>query len=427
MTQIQGESTSLPSLRDGRTIGAALLIGLASFEYVLWLPQYMASPWWADHDVFATLAQGWDAGLRPYRDLLGNNFPGTIYFFWIVGKTCGWGNTFAYNLFDGVLLAAFGCSILVWSRRRFGDWLPGAVTLFALVAYYIGLDFSQIAQRDWHATMFAALAMLAVESSSGAWGLWLSALLLAIGFSIRPQVVVFLPGLLWMLNFGQRSSQQTSGPAWRSIALRSTSWILVFAIFAGGLFLPLVVQGLMGDLARGMTTVLPGSGYSEGKLFQLAKIVFRVLAHGRAWGLLLAMALIWRTAPPTFRRSATGWLIVLLGALAYLEITPVLRPYVQHAFWMIWAFLLGIVVAMVMKSSAFTSRSRWVALVFLLMLLDVGYIPPACSPANFVPAIKAVAGGKPPARAPLSYETPYRGFHLCPYSDYEALLAYVRL
>ena len=81
-----------------------LLIGLAALEYALWLPQYLTWPWWADHDVFATMALGWDAGLRPYRDLIGNNFPGTIYMFWIVGKLCGWGNTSAFNAFDALLL-----------------------------------------------------------------------------------------------------------------------------------------------------------------------------------------------------------------------------------------------------------------------------------------------------------------------------------
>jgi hypothetical protein len=426
MTQARAERNHWLSWRGGHTIAAALFIGLAALEYALWLPQYLASPWWADHDVFATLAQGWDSGLRPYRDLLGNNFPGTIYFFWLVGKTWGWGNTWAYNVFDGVLLAAFGAATLLWSRKRLGDWLPGALTLFALVTYYVQLDFSQIAQRDWHAALFAALGMMAIECAAGAWGLCLSAIFLAIGVSIRPQAVMFVPGLLWTLNFGREPDQGGQRSAWRSVWLRSASWVLCLTIVVGGLFLPLVVQGVIGDFARGLRTVMPGSGYDEGKLFQLAKIAFRIVAHGKVWGLLLAMALFWRTAPPTTRRSATGWLVFLAGSLAYLEATPVLRPYVQHAFWIVWAFVLGVMVAMLLKSDALSRRTQWMALAFLCMLLDVGYLPPACSPAGAMNAIKAVTCGTPLSQTPLAYQHPYRGFHIYPYGDYQAMLAFLR-
>ena len=116
---------------QGLTLAAssALLISLIILEYALWLPRYLTWPWWADHDVFATMARGWDAGLKPYRDLIGNNFPGSIYLFWMVGKLCGWGNSLAYNAFDALLLGGFGAAVLAWSRRRFGTWLPGAVTL----------------------------------------------------------------------------------------------------------------------------------------------------------------------------------------------------------------------------------------------------------------------------------------------------------
>jgi len=178
-------------------VGSVVLIGLAALEFALWLPQYLTWPWWADHDVFATMALGWSAGLRPYRDLVGNNFPGTIYFFWIVGKLAGWGNVVAYNAFDAILLGVLGLATLFWSRRRFGVWLPGAVTLFALVTYYVNLDFSMVAQRDWHAALFVALAMIVLEVIPGTAGLLASPLFAAIGFSIRPQVLMFVPGLLW--------------------------------------------------------------------------------------------------------------------------------------------------------------------------------------------------------------------------------------
>ena len=59
----------------------------------VWIPHYLTWPWFADHDVFATLALGWEHGQLPYRDLSGNNFPGSIYLFWLLGKLFGWGRT----------------------------------------------------------------------------------------------------------------------------------------------------------------------------------------------------------------------------------------------------------------------------------------------------------------------------------------------
>src|SRR5262249_48326668 len=161
-------------------------------------------------------------------------------------------------------------------------------------AYYVQLDYSQVAQRDWHAALFAALAMMTVECAAGAWGLGLSAFFMAVGFSIRPQAILFAPGVLWALNFGRELDP--NGQPWAAAAVlrRSAFWLLCFIVFGGGLFLPLLAQGVLVDFARGLKTVMPGSGYDEGKLFQFAKIVFRILAHGKAWGLLMAIALCWR-------------------------------------------------------------------------------------------------------------------------------------
>ena len=183
--------------RGFSAVASTVLIGQAALELALWIPQYLTWPWSSDHDVFATMALAWSHGLRPYRDLVGDNFPGTIYLFWIVGKLAGWGNVLAYNAFDAILLGVLGLATLCWSWRRFGGCLPGAVTLLALVTYYINLDFSVVAQRDWHAALFVALAMIVLEATSSAAGLLLSATLGAVGFSIRPQVLMFVPGLLW--------------------------------------------------------------------------------------------------------------------------------------------------------------------------------------------------------------------------------------
>src|SRR4051812_15907535 len=62
---------------------SGVLAGICAVLLLTWVPHYLAWPWYADHDVFATMARAWDAGRLPYRETLGNNFPGTIYMFWL--------------------------------------------------------------------------------------------------------------------------------------------------------------------------------------------------------------------------------------------------------------------------------------------------------------------------------------------------------
>jgi len=63
---------------------SGLLITLCVVMLAGWLPHYLTWPWWADLDTLATIAQGWDAGIRPYRDVALFNFPGQIELFWLL-------------------------------------------------------------------------------------------------------------------------------------------------------------------------------------------------------------------------------------------------------------------------------------------------------------------------------------------------------
>lgn len=72
-----------------------LIVAFCLAFLATWLPHYLLWPWSRDADTFATLAQSWDAGIRPYRDIRGYNFPGAIYLSWLLGKSFGWGRTWA--------------------------------------------------------------------------------------------------------------------------------------------------------------------------------------------------------------------------------------------------------------------------------------------------------------------------------------------
>ena len=103
---------------------------------------------------------GWDAGLLPYRDLYCNQFPGAIYLFWILGRIAGWGGSAAIYAVDAGAIVLLGVGLVLWSHRLFGRALPGIVGYLSFLSYYLALDYSHAAQRDWHAPLFAVLGLL---------------------------------------------------------------------------------------------------------------------------------------------------------------------------------------------------------------------------------------------------------------------------
>jgi hypothetical protein len=187
---------------------------------------------------------------------------------------------------------------------------------------------------------------------------------------------------------------------------------------------------LVTDLLQGFASVMPGTTYSEPKGLQLLMIGLRIGAKGRVWAMLPVLAILWPLASSRTQRSAIGWSLLLAGAVAYLAITPLMRPYVTHAFWLIWAFTLGVVVAMVREEAVarpWPWQARAVTLLGLAMILDVGSIPSTCRLSLQMPALRALAGNRPVAKAPVGYKHPYEGtVVLPPWSDYEATLAYLR-
>src|SRR4051794_12462651 len=128
---------------------SGVLAFLCALMFAAWLPHYLTWPWWPDVDSFAAIAQGWDAGIRPYRDVSLFNFPGQIELLWLLGKTFGWGRTWPIYAADAGLLLALGLTMAAWSRRAFGRTSPGLVGFIAFSYYYMSLDFTQAAQRDW--------------------------------------------------------------------------------------------------------------------------------------------------------------------------------------------------------------------------------------------------------------------------------------
>ena len=188
-----GNAVSGKLLQRWLVVGFA---GLSTLCLLAWIPHYLYWPWCRDPDGIALMAQEWDSGVLPYRDIRSFNFPGHIYLHWILGKLFGWGHTGLFYALDATALLFLGAVVIAWSRRRLGHSLPGTAAYLIFLAYYLDISFLNVAQRDWHAPLCTTLGLLVLEAWPGRRTRWLSALLAAIGLTIRPNIVLFLPALL---------------------------------------------------------------------------------------------------------------------------------------------------------------------------------------------------------------------------------------
>src|SRR5579883_976904 len=210
-----------------------------------WVPHYLLWPWYRDTDTFATMAQSWDAGILPYRDIRAYNFPGAIYLCWVLGKVAGFGRTWAFYAVDAVALVVLGMVLAAWSRRCLGRVLPGVSAYLVFLTFYLSRDYFTVAQRDWHASLCVALGLLALQAWPGRASRLTSALLAAAALAIRPHVVVFLPALAAAVAEGvsrDRPGAGLPGPPAPAARLRALAeWLLAFGLFLVIAFAPLLI------------------------------------------------------------------------------------------------------------------------------------------------------------------------------------------
>ena len=112
---------------------------------LIWIPQYLTWPWFRDTETFAVLAQSWDRGILPYRDIKTFNFPGAIYLAWTLGKVFGWGHTLPLYAFDAGCVVVIGLVMVTWSRRKLGGAVPGLIGYLAFLNAYLNLRYEVIA------------------------------------------------------------------------------------------------------------------------------------------------------------------------------------------------------------------------------------------------------------------------------------------
>jgi hypothetical protein len=384
-------ASSSTDLAQGRTLPAltAIVAGLCIILLAGWLPHYLTWPWWPDLDAYAALAQGWDRGQRPYRDVVIFNFPGQIELFWILGKCLGWGRTAPIYAFDASLLVGFGILLVAWSRRQFRLSLPGLIGFAALLHYYLDQDYAMVAQRDWQAPLLALGGLLIVQAWPGRLGDIVSGVLLGLGMAIRPHVVLFAPAIALAIAFGTR----TNGQPWRTAVRPLARWSIAVVAALSIAFAPLVFGGLMDDFLRGVRKASYGSGYNKTSLSGIFQGIWgqlglidlgasfstsgEFLKRIDAWtyGLVVLGVVglsVGRDAP--HRRLGWAWVVALGAALLYAPIHPKAHAYLTHARHVAGAVGLAVLAGMGLARLA-PARPARVAFALLLLLAAVPGLP----------------------------------------------------
>jgi hypothetical protein len=406
--------------RLASVVAAACLLMLGT-----WIPHYLTWPLWSDLDQFAVSARAWEAGILPYRDLPDFDFPGPIYLFWILGKTAGWGRTAPLFAVDAALVVLLGGALLAWSRRLFGRALPGLAAYATFLGYYLGLDYAQVAQRDWHGPLCAALGLLALQAWSGRAGRMASALLTAAAMAIRPQAVLFLPAILSAIDEGARSPGSPRAKTIQALA----EWCAAFGASLVVIFAPLICAGVMRDFLRVLRVAHYGGSYNKVTFIGFGRgLGMEVVAWNTAW-VLAAIVSITVVAPEAMRRSGRTWALALLGVLFYKPLSPFGHVYLNHPRILVGSIAVAVVVGWLLSTPRLSPMSRLLAVVAVLIAGTPG-VPLYCSVTKSVQSLGPLARGEDPVDVPLGCkpyfsrsfgrEAPYR------WADYRQVLAYLR-
>jgi len=399
-------------------LDGGLVLALALFATGMlasWAPHYLTWPWCRDEDTFATLAQSWDAGILPYRDIRAYNFPGHIYLHWLIGRVLGWGHTVPFYALDVAAILALGAALTVWSRRRLGGSLPGLVGYVIFLGFYLGQEYHQVAERDWHATLGAALALMALEARPGRPALWIAAALEAAALTIRPHAVFFLPAIFSAIAERPRAGRDMA------------EWSIAVVLFTILGFAPLGAQGLLGDLLGGLRVAAYGGPYSDASLTSALTILDRELRSGWTFVLVASLIVLWLFDGQTHRKLARTWFLAIVAALLYRTVHPVQHGYLVHPLALIGSIALALPTERLVSMS-WLARPLRVMAVMLILLEAIPHIPTFCAPRDSVRALGSLARGVESEEPPPGCRIKWFRSHECHYewADYCRTVDYLR-
>ena len=401
----------------------AAILGLVCVaEFASWAPNYLTWPFWADHDVFATAALGWSRGVLPYREFVGNNFPGTIYIFLAIGKLFGpgWIGGPAFYGFDACLVALFGLILVGWSRRVLGSRLAGVVAIGAFLGYYLNLDYSVAAQRDWQGPVLATIGLLLVPMFPGRGGRIVAGFLCAFGMVIRPQTALLLPAVAWAVASEARRAD-------RSRVAALAEWSLAVAAGLGLGAWPLISAGIWPDFLASLKVVSFGSNYNNKSPGSFLTALFVQFLPIRLAIVPLALACLLPGADRELARVARPWLVAFAGVAVYAPISPHSHAYLAHPIFVVWAGLVA-VLAEVVRRDRGMSAARRLVLVLLMVGLGTPQKPRFCNPVGSLRAWPALKTRAESVEQPTGYLADIGHAVIGQYAweDYRATLDYLR-
>jgi hypothetical protein len=397
---------------------SAFLAGLCVVNLVSWIPNYLAWPWWPDHDVFGSLAQAWDAGLLPYRDRCANNFPITIYLHWILGKSFGWGNTAPFYAVDAALVFGLGFVMIWWSRRRFGQILPALVGYLAFLGFYLDLELSDIAQRDWHSSLLAVIAVMTIQALPTRRGVIASSLAMGLAASIRPQAVLFLPSIAVAVYATVPPSERS----WGKLNRMAIGWGLTFAAIFTSSFLPLMYAGVFSDFLRSFHQAAYGGVRDPLTVSIFFSRVARTASDPSASVMLMSLVLTILFANRNNRGFLLSWFLALLATVVYKPLSPRQHLYLELPGHLVSAVTLSVVVGSILQARAGFISLRYLAAVLALIVMP-GIDQTWDGLLRIPGSLSALARGEEPAVAPRAYE---KSFIRYPWCDYRDVLSYLR-
>ena len=253
----------------------------------------------------------------PYRDLLGNMFPGTIYLFWFSARfSAGW--PWAGSYIVDTPLGLRGIALMCWAEAAGAcDRFLG---LLMTLSYYLSLDFSETAKARLAPPMLAVIGMLAARKCfrGKVWGVLPAVVGVSLGLLIRPQVVCLFPALLALVVEVSRRS----GDPWERSVLAVVGWFSLVVVLTLAGFLPVLRAGIFDDFLRGLRLVAyeaviattPGT---------FVGLLIAELCNFRILSLLIAIPMVAVAVPAAgVRPTVVVWLVALLGVLLYAPVTP---------------------------------------------------------------------------------------------------------
>lgn len=386
------DSISVKALGDAL---AAVLLGVSVLMLACWVPHYLVWPWWIDTDHFAITAQAWAAGIRPYRDQIDFNFPGPTYLMWAFGKTFGWGKTLPLYAFDASMLLGLGLVLTHWARARFGSRLPGLTAYVVILAYYLDLSVTLVAQRDWYATLFLVLGLMTLETWPGRAGRVAAALAFGLSLSFRPYGVLFVPAYVSALR---ENSKEPSGSP-RSFAMAVVEWGLLTSLATVLAFSPLILAGVFDDFLRSLAMLRPGGAYSRNSSGEFLERLRQVVVQTRYFPTLAMLALVAALGRSTTACAARTWALAMVGVAFYKPLSPIAHNYLNHSFILVGAVGLGPVVAWILEETRLQAAVR-LLMIFSVLATFVTHVPTQCDPAWSVEVLRDLARNRAPSEAP---------------------------